>query len=221
MNVLLSTTYFGPIQWYQKLYRADEVWIERHETFQKQTYRNRCIIATTQGTQALTVPVERSNSQSSIPQFLKDIRISDHGNWRHLHWNALRSAYGDSPFFMYYEDDIRPFFERRWDYLFDFNEAIIEKMCELLDIQPNIHYTDQYLPSLDRERLRVGASAGMGLEEGLLDCRNTIAPKHPVPDPGFTPQRYYQVYEAKHGFLPNLSILDLLFNMGPESVFWL
>ena len=221
MNVLLSTTYFGPIQWYQKLYRADEVWIERHETFQKQTYRNRCIIATTQGTQALTVPVERSNSQSSIPQFLKDIRISDHGNWRHLHWNALRSAYGDSPFFMYYEDDIRPFFERRWDYLFDFNEAIIEKMCELLDILPNIHYTDQYLPSLDRERLRVGASAGMGLEEGLLDCRNTITPKHPVPDPGFTPQRYYQVYEAKHGFLPNLSILDLLFNMGPESVFWL
>ncbi len=221
MNVLLSTTYFGPIQWYQKLYRADEVWIERHETFQKQTYRNRCIIATTQGTQALTVPVERSNSQSSIPQFLKDIRISDHGNWRHLHWNALRSAYGDSPFFMYYEDDIRPFFERRWDYLFDFNEAIIEKMCELLDILPNIHYTDQYLPSLDSERLRVGASAGMGLEEGLLDCRNTITPKHPVPDPGFTPQRYYQVYEAKHGFLPNLSILDLLFNMGPESVFWL
>ena len=221
MNVLLSTTYFGPIQWYQKLYRADEAWIERHETFQKQTYRNRCIIATTQGTQALTVPVERSNSQSSIPQFLKDIRISDHGNWRHLHWNALRSAYGDSPFFMYYEDDIHPFFERRWDYLFDFNEAIIEKMCELLDIQPNIHYTDQYLPSLDRERLRVGASAGMGLEEGLLDCRNTITPKHPVPDPGFTPQRYYQVYEAKHGFLPNLSILDLLFNMGPESVFWL
>ena len=221
MNVLLSTTYFGPIQWYQKLYRADEVWIERHETFQKQTYRNRCVIATTQGTQALTVPVERSNSQSSIPQFLKDVRISDHGNWRHLHWNALRSAYGDSPFFMYYEDDIRPFFERRWDYLFDFNEAIIEKMCELLDIQPNIHYTDQYLPSLDRERLRVGASAGMGLEEGLLDCRNTITPKHPVPDPGFTPQRYYQVYEAKHGFLPNLSILDLLFNMGPESVFWL
>ena len=221
MNVLLSTTYFGPIQWYQKLYRADEVWIERHETFQKQTYRNRCIIATTQGTQALTVPVERSNSQSSIPQFLKDIRISDHGNWRHLHWNALRSAYGDSPFFMYYEDDIRPFFERRWDYLFDFNEAVIEKMCELLDIQPNIHYTDQYLPSLDSERLRVGASAGMGLEEGLLDCRNTITPKHPVPDPGFTPQRYYQVYEAKHGFLPNLSILDLLFNMGPESVFWL
>ena len=129
--VLLSTTYFGPIQWYQKLYRADETWIEQHEHFIKQSYRSRCIIATTQGTQALTVPVERDllNSQS-----IKDIRISDHGNWRHLHWNALQSAYGESPFFEYYEDDLRPFFEKRWTFLFDFNEAIREKVCQLLDI---------------------------------------------------------------------------------------
>ena len=201
MNVLLSTTYFGPVQWYQKLYRADEVWIERHESFQKQTYRNRCIIATTQGMQALTVPVERSsrNEESRIC----DLHISDHGNWRHLHWNALRSAYGDSPFFMYYEDDLRPFFEQRWDYLFDFNEAIREKICELLDIHPTVHYTDQYDKSADG------------------DFREAISPKHPAPDPDFTPRRYYQVYEAKHGFQPNLSILDLLFNMGPEAIFWL
>ena len=201
MNVLLSTTYFGPVQWYQKLYRADEVWIERHESFQKQTYRNRCIIATTQGMQALTVPVERSsrNEESRIC----DLHISDHGNWRHLHWNALRSAYGDSPFFMYYEDDLRPFFEQRWDYLFDFNEAIREKICELLDIHPTVHYTDHYDKSADG------------------DFREAISPKHPTPDPDFTPRRYYQVYEAKHGFQPNLSILDLLFNMGPEAIFWL
>ncbi len=201
MNVLLSTTYFGPVQWYQKLYRADEVWIERHESFQKQTYRNRCIIATTQGMQALTVPVERSsrNEESRIC----DLHISDHGNWRHLHWNALRSAYGDSPFFMYYEDDLRPFFEQRWDYLFDFNEAIREKICELLDIHPTVHYTDHYDKSADG------------------DFREAISPKHPAPDPDFTPRRYYQVYEAKHGFQPNLSILDLLFNMGPEAIFWL
>jgi hypothetical protein len=220
MNVLLSTTYFGPIQWYQKLYRADEAWIERYESFQKQTYRNRCLIATTQGIQALTVPVERT-SPSTIHHPLstihhplstiQDIRISDHGNWRHLHWNALQSAYGDSPFFMYYEDDLRPFFEQRWDYLLDFNEAIREKICELLDIQPTIHYTAHYLPSLSRE----------GQGEGLFDYREAINPKHPVEDPDFTPRRYYQVYEAKHGFQPNLSILDLLFNMGPESVFWL
>ena len=198
MNVLLSTTYFGPIQWYQKLYRADEAWIERHETFQKQTYRNRCVIATTQGTQVLTVPVERGNSQ-----LIKDIRISDHGNWRHLHWNALQSAYGDSPFFMYYEDDLRPFFEQRWNFLFDFNEAIREKICELIDIQPHVNLTDHFAVEV----------AG--------DLRSAINPKHPAPDPDFTPRRYYQVYEAKHGFQPNLSIVDLLFNMGPEAIFYL
>jgi hypothetical protein len=140
-------------------------------------------------------------------------RISDHGNWRHLHWNALKSAYGDSPFFMYYEDDLRPFFERRWDYLFDFNEAIREKICELLDIHPNVHYTNAYLPS------HVGEGTGAG--PVMSDFRNTINPKHPAPDPDFEPRRYYQVYEAKHGFQPNLSIVDLLFNMGPEAIFYL
>jgi hypothetical protein len=227
MNALLSTTYFGPIQWYQKLYRADEVWIEQHESFQKQTYRNRCVIATTQGTQVLTVPVEAPSclpplgevalsALSTSPSGGRQVgatRISDHGNWRHLHWNALKSAYGDSPFFMYYEDDLRPFFERRWDYLFDFNEAIREKICELLDIHPNVHYTNAYLPS------HVGEGTGAG--PVISDFRNTINPKHPAPDPDFEPRRYYQVYEAKHGFQPNLSIVDLLFNMGPESIFYL
>ena len=217
MKALLSTTYFGPIQWYQKLYRSEEVQIEQWESFQKQTYRNRCLIATTQGIQALTVPVER-NSQLSArrnvacyqrdartlnSQLIKDVRISDHGNWRHLHWNALVSAYGESPFFEYYQDDIRPFFEKRWDYLLDFNEAIREKMCELLDIQPKVVPTP--CPS----------------QGGGYDFRSVIRPKHPIEDPDFEPKPYYQVYQQKHGFLPNLSVLDLLFNMGPEGIFYL
>ena len=197
MNVLLSTTYFGPIQWYQKLYRADEVAIERCESFTKQTYRNRCIIATTQGTQALTVPVERTKAD------MMTIRISDHGNWRHLHWNALQSAYGESPFFEYYEDDLRPFFQPDWEYLFDYNEAIRQKMCELLDIQPRVRFTDDYV------------------REAEGDYREIIRPKNAGPDADFQPRPYYQVYASKHGFLPNLSILDLLMNMGPESIFWL
>lgn len=211
---LLSTTYFGPIQWYQKLYRAEHVYIERWESFQKQTYRNRCHIATTQGLQALTVPIEHGDSP-----LIKDIRISDHGNWRHLHWNALQSAYGESPFFEYYQDDIRPFFEsprvgasggmRRWTYLLDFNEEIRQKLCELLDIYPQVSYTDSYIP--DSSLLTIPS----------VSFRDTIRPKHPAVDPDFTPKRYYQVYEGKHGFLPNLSILDLLFNMGPESIFYL
>ena len=205
--VLLSTTYFGPIQWYQKLYRADEAWIEQHEHFIKQTYRSRCIIATTQGTQALSIPIEHPtfNVQRSTfnVQRIRDIRISDHGNWRHLHWNALQSAYGESPFFEYYEDDLRPFFEKRWTFLFDFNEAIREKLCELLDITPIVRFTEQYV------------------SDHASDYREAINPKHPAPDPDFLPRRYYQVYEAKHGFLPNLSIVDLLFNMGPEAIFYL
>jgi len=209
MKALLSTTYFGPLQWYQKLYRHEAVEIEQWESFLKQTYRNRCLIATTQGIQALTVPIERGTSQ-----LIRDIRISDHGNWRHLHWNALVSAYGESPFFEYYQDDIRPFFENRWDYLFDFNEAIRCKMCELLDIQPKVTFSSTYHHPAD-----------ISLTSHLLpltsDYREAINPKHPLPDPDFVPKPYYQVYQQKHGFLPNLSILDLLFNMGPEGIFYL
>ena len=199
MTVLLSTTYFGSVQWYQKLYRSDEVQIEQWESFQKQTYRNRCLIAAPNGIQALTVPVEHNS------QLIKDIRVSDHGNWRHLHWNALVTAYSESPFFEYYQDDIRPFYEQRWDYLLDFNEAIRAKMCELIDIQPKVSYSLEFRT----------------LNSQLQDFRETIRPKHPAPDPDFTPRPYYQVWQQKYGFLPNLSILDLLFNMGPESILYL
>ena len=198
MEVLLSTTYFGPIQWYQKLYRAEHVVIEQWESHQKQTYRNRCLIATTQGIQALTVPVVRGETS-----LMKDIRISDHGNWRHLHWNALQSAYGESPFFEYYQDDILPFFTQRWDYLFDFNEAIRQKMCELIDISPQVSLTGSFQPKADH------------------DFREAINPKHPASDADFESRPYYQVYQQKHGFLPNLSILDLLMNTGPESILYL
>ncbi|WP_288287362.1 WbqC family protein [uncultured Prevotella sp.] len=205
-SVLLSTTYFGPVQWYQKLYRYDSVSIDLQETFQKQTYRNRCLIATTQGIQALTVPVVHDASNA-----IGDIRISDHGNWRHLHWQALQTAYGDSPFFEYYEDDLRPFFtERHWERLKDYNMSICQKMCELLDIQPTIVQTSDF-------RLQPSCPPSINPD----DFRLGINPKHPLEDVDFQPKPYYQVYQQKHGFLPNLSILDLLFNMGPESIFYL
>ena len=224
-TALLSTTYFGPIQWYQKLYRYDQVLIEQHESFPKQTYRNRCLIATTQGVQALTVPVEHrsmDNGQWTMDDgqyTIKNIRLSDHGNWRHLHWQALQSAYGDSPFFEYYADDLRPFFEPQWEYLLDFNEAIRAKMCELIDIQPHVAYTTEYQPETSNFKLQ---TSNFKLQtSNSKDFRTAINPKHPAEDPDFQPRRYYQVYEQKHGFLPNLSILDLLFNMGPESIFYL
>lgn len=212
MNAILATTYFGPLQWYQKLNRFDGVLMEQHEHFLKQTYRNRCVIATTQGVQALTVPVEAPVGEglalSKTP--IKDVRISNHGKWRTEHWNALQSAYGESPFFEFYEDDIRPFFENRWEFLLDFNMAITEKMCELLDIHPHIELTSSYQNSLP-----------IGEGWGETDFRTIIHPKHPQEDSDFSPKPYYQVYKERLGFLPNLSILDLLFNMGNEAVFYL
>lgn len=198
---MLSSAYFGPIQWYQKLNRHREVLLERHDNFLKQTFRNRCVIATANGPQALSVPIERYDGLKCC---MKDIRVSNHGRWRHVHWNALVSAYGESPFFEFLADDIRPFFEKRWDYLFDFNLEITHKLCELLDIEPSIALTTHY-----------------EAKPNCLDFREAIRPKRPLPDNDFTPRRYYQVYERKHGFLPNLSILDLLFNMGNEAVLYL
>ena len=228
-TALLQTTYFGPVQWYQKLYRYDRCLIEQHDSYQKQTYRNRCIIATANGLQALTVPVEHSPltidhspSPSSIlvsPSSLivKDLRISDHNQWRRVHWNALQSAYSESPFFDYYADDIRPFFERKYTFLVDFNEDIRQKMCELIDIHPSVEYTTTYHPS----PISHHPSSISHQPSPITDYRPIIHAKHPLPDPDFTPKKYWQVFQHKHGFLPNLSILDLLFCMGPEAVFYL
>ena len=202
-SALLSSTYFGPVQWYQKLNKYDTCLIEQHDHFVKQTYRNRCVIAATNGLQTLSIPVEKFEGAKCE---MRDVRISDHANWRHQHWYALQSAYGESPFFEYYEDDIRPFFERKWDFLYDFNWEITLKMCELIDIMPCMRRT---------------ASYELEPSEGVIDFRETIRPKHPGRDDEFSPRTYYQVYQQKYGFQPNLSVLDLLFNQGNESVLFL
>lgn len=201
-TALLQTTYFGPVQWYQKLNRYPHSLIEQYDTYHKQTYRNRCIIATANGLQALTVPVEGSG-------LCKNLRISDHNQWRRIHWNALMSAYSESPFFDYYADDIRPFFEKRYTFLLDFNEAIRQTICLLLDIHPHVEYTENFMTRHEVQ------------QQGYADFREVINAKHPLPDPGFDTRPYWQVFQHKHGFHSNLSILDLLFCMGPESVFFL
>ncbi|MBQ8702233.1 MAG: WbqC family protein [Prevotella sp.] len=182
--VRLHTTYFGPIQWYQQLYRSDGVFIDTAEPYIKQTIRNHCLIAGPNGVQKLTVPVSHPKVPDLQPK-TNQIRISSHGNWQRQHWHALQTAYGDSPFFMYYEDDLRPFFtEEPPELLVDFNASIVKKMCELLDISH---------------------------------------PRVPAPPHLRTPENkeYYQVFRERHGFLPNLSILDLLFNMGNEAILYL
>ncbi|MBR1688393.1 MAG: WbqC family protein [Prevotella sp.] len=251
-TALLQTTYFGPVQWYQKLHRYDRCLIDGDEPYRKQSYRNRCIIAAPNGPQALTVPVEHNGPHSTLhAPLVRDIRISDHNAWRRVHWNALQTAYSESPFFDYYADDIRPFFEQKFTYLLDFNEAICWTMCELLDIPapnpkeeptPNLIPQEEPTPIPSRREgglattsaetnqtpLPSGGDGGgflpMGGDGdgiGLRDFRSVISAKHPQADPEFVPRRYWQVFGHKLGFLPNLSILDLLFCMGPEAILYL
>lgn len=199
---LLSSTYLGPVSYYAKLYHAKHVFIEQYENYTKQTFRNRCLIATANGIQPLTIPTESNGGNKCL---IKDIRISDHGNWRHLHWTAFESAYRQSPYFEYYADDFRPFYEKRFNYLFDFNEQLRELVCSLIGFTPHIRVTENYQNS--------------NTLTNVEDLRDLIHPKRNFRLLNqYQVVTYYQVFESKHGFLPNLSIADLLFNMGPESL---
>ena len=198
----LSTSYLAPVEYYSKMVAYNKVVIEQHDHYIKQTYRNRCHIAGPEGVLNLSIPIIRPDT---LKCKTKDIRISDHGNWRHLHWNALESAYNSTPFFEYYKDDFQPFYEKKYAFIADFNRELLLLICKLIDISPEIEYTAEYKT---------------GFTAAEKDFRELIHPKKDfrVEDPEFTPIPYYQVFEERHGFLPNLSIVDLLFNMGPESL---
>ena len=199
--VHLSTAYLAPVEYYKMMRFFSKIIIEKHCNYVKQTYRNRCIIASANGLQTLSIPVEKPETLKCLT---KDIRIAEHGNWRHLHWNAIKSAYNSTPFFEYYEDDFIRFYETKYDFLFDFNESLRELITDLLDIEAQIVYSSEYdasYPSCE------------------ADYRDSIHPKKDFATTDFKP--YYQVFESKFGFQPNLSIIDLLFNMGPESVLFL
>ncbi len=200
-DVLLGSTYLGPVEYYTKLYAYENAVIEQYDHYRKQTYRNRCIIASADGPLALTIPTEKSETGKSL---MKEVRISEHGNWRHQHWNAFVAAYKQSPFFDYYSDEFHQFFEKRYDFLLDFNQELLEWVCEQIDLHPKMRFTDDFI-----------------LEpEGMDDFRDVISPKchEEAGDSSFIAKPYYQVFEDKLDFLPNLSIVDLLFNMGPESL---
>ena len=198
---LLGSAYLGPVEYYAQLLAHDEVLIEQFDHYRKQTYRNRCIIASADGPLALTIPTEKSETPKCL---MKDVRVSDHGNWRHQHWNAFVAAYKQSPFFDYYADEFHQFFEKKYEFLFDFNQELLEWVCQQIDMQPKISFTNDYV--LDAE--------------AYDDYRESISPKFHEEDGdiSFVAKPYYQVFDTKYDFLPNLSIVDLLFNMGPESL---
>ena len=129
--VWLPTAYLAPVSYYCKLYASRQAYVDGWEHYVKQTYRNRCIIASPHGRQALTVPIERNDPSHTA---VRDIRLSNHGNWRHLHWQALVTAYDASPYFEYYADDLRPVLERPYTYLLDLHEALRDTVCRLPDL---------------------------------------------------------------------------------------
>ncbi|MDR1672111.1 MAG: WbqC family protein [Bacteroidales bacterium] len=199
-TVLLSTAYFAPVRYYSKLLANRPVTLERHENFNRQTYRNRCTISTANGLLDLVVPVLHE-TKPKIP--VTQIRIAYHTPWQKLHSKAIESAYRRSPFYEYYMDDLMPFFTERHVYLYDLNLKILRTVCRLANIPLHITESDTFAIS----------------SEVYEDRRNDIHPKagKQSDDPSFSPAPYTQVFQNKSGFLPDLSILDLLFNAGPDT----
>lgn len=201
MDIYLSSAYLAPVQYYSK-FLDNRVYIEQHENYLKQSFRNRCMIVSANGVMPLSIPVEHA-SGAKIP--IRDIRIAEHGNWQHLHWNAIVSAYSSTPFFEYYQDDFYPFYNKKYRFLFDLNEEMRHMIFGLLNIDThNILYTAGYKRDFS---------------ENETDLRGAIHPKKEwESDLDFFPCPYYQVFSQKFGFKPNMSIIDLLFNMGNESI---
>jgi hypothetical protein len=202
MDILLSTTYFGPIQFYTKLISTESIILERFEHYPKQTYRNRCIIYGANGPQTLTVPVTRG---SELKIYTKDVRVDYSMNWPKIHFKAMESAYRCAPFYLYYMDDIAPFFEKKYTFLYDFNLEIIHKIAEILNLPISIKESSDYIKQS---------------RPNNNDFRDTIHPKQRMhrDDQHFSPPIYQQVFEPKLGFVANLSIIDLIFNTGTEAL---
>ena len=199
-NVLLSTACFAPVQYFTKLMHHQVSFIEQHEHFIKQTYRNRYEILGANGRLALVVPVVKGRGRKIK---IRDLQISYDTNWQRNHWRTIFSAYNSSPFFEYYQDDIRPYFEKPWKFLFDFNQANMQTILDLLEIENQLKLTPGF---------RTVPDDTFNLHEAIT-LKSHKAPS----DEYFHPQPYTQVFSEKFGFTPNLSILDLLFNEGPNS----
>jgi len=204
-EVLLSSAYLAPIQYFTKLIRYPQIYIEYCESYLKQTYRNRTVILAANGPLQLSIPVA-DGPRAKGP--IKDLKLSYEQPWQLMHWRGISSAYNSSPFFEYYADDLSPFFhEKKWKYLFDFNLEIQNTVLKAINLDVTIKPTLDYYPK--------GQAP-----ETTDDFRYTIHPKHQnqEADPHFFPTPYTQVFNEKWGFVPNLSILDLLFSEGPETI---
>ena len=195
----LSSFYLGPVSYYKQIAHSESVVIEQHDNYIKQTYRNRCRIASSNGIMDLSIPVQKCEAKCRM----KDIRIAYSGNWQQIHWRAIESAYSSSPFFEYYRDDFESFFRIKEEFLIDLNTALQSLILKLADVSTPIVFTTEYKDLFSEKE---------------LDLRDFF---HPKKEYLYELNPYYQVFGHKFGFQKDLSIIDLLFNMGPESVFYL
>jgi len=196
-SILLSTAYFPPVSWFAALQKSSNVSIEVHETYSKQTYRNRCHILSPNGLQALTVPVVKPFGNNSKTT---EVILAQQTVWKKLHWKALETAYNTSPFFLFYSDQIAKVLFEKQSHLFSLNNSLLLLMLDLLDMKPEFRLTTGFVK----------------VPEDHADLRNIIHPKKQFLHNHFFPV-YTQVFSTKYPFMADLSILDLLFNEGPGS----
>ncbi|WP_142783732.1 WbqC family protein [Changchengzhania lutea] len=199
MRLLIHPTYFPNIAHFTAMSQAEHIVIEGEDNFLKQTYRNRTYIYGANGKLALSIPVIHSQNNR---QKYRDVKISFDEPWQMHHWKSLLSAYRTSPFFEYYEDDLQALFLKKETFLFDFNLKCLDTVCECLALELKSTKTQTYEHQV----------------EGIVDGRHLVYAKQETPK---TFEKYTQVFDDKHGFLSNLSILDLLFNEGPNALNYL
>ena len=175
--------------------------IDIHETYQKQSFRNRCQILGANGILELSIPVVKPFGNRSAT---KDILIEYETNWMQVHWKAILSCYNHSPFFEIFAQELAHLYETKEKYLIDFNQKVLLQLMSSLDFNLSLNFSDEF----------------PGNNTGRFDFRNSIHPKEnkQKPDPQFKPTPYYQVFSAKFGFVPNLSFLDLMLNEGPQTI---
>ena len=199
-GAVLPMFYLPPVDYFVQLntYKPD-ILIEKEEHFPKQTYRNRANIYSPDGVLALVVPVIKGSKNHTK---VKDVKISYDFMWQRLHWQSLQACYRRSAYFEFYEDDFVPFYEKQITYLFDYNEELLNLLLKLAKIKTELNYTNEYQPEYPN----------------LHDFRFSI---HPKKESEIQQKPYFQVFEDRKGFMKNLSIIDLLFNQGPQTINYL
>lgn len=198
-EILLHPTYFPSIVQMAAVVQAEEIVFEIQDNYQKQTYRNRCYIAHTNGTLLLNVPIK--HSKDGTRQKMQDVVVENAFPWQKEHWRSIQNAYRTSPFFEFYEDDLAPLFMEPVTHLLNYNQIIFETLTDLIGFKVPVSKTDTY-----------------EISPSILDLRKLANAKSKTI---FHLQPYTQVLESHHGWLPNLSVLDLLFNEGPNSLNYL